>query len=102
MFGDTRFLVLQCTFAILLISSLTACSGGAGSSQPTAPTLTSISVTPATPSVVAGLTQQFKATGTYSDSSTADLTNAVLWTSGTTGVATVNRSGLATSKTQGS
>jgi 6-phosphogluconolactonase (cycloisomerase 2 family) len=102
MFGDTRFLVLQCTFAILLISSLTACSGGAGSSQPTAPTLTSISVTPATPSVAAGLTQQFKATGTYSDSSTADLTNAVLWTSGTTGVATVNSSGLATSKTQGS
>ncbi len=97
-----RFLVLQCAFAILLVSAFTGCSGGASGSQPPSPTLASINVTPATPSVAAGLTQQFKATGNYSDGSTVDLTNAVIWTSGTTGVATVNSSGLATSKTPGS
>jgi hypothetical protein len=32
-------------------------------------------VTPANPSIGVGATQQFKATGTYSDNSTADLTN---------------------------
>ena len=41
------------------------------------PVLTSIAVTPATPSVFAGGTQQFIATGTYSDASTQDLTNSV-------------------------
>jgi N-acetylneuraminic acid mutarotase/uncharacterized protein YjdB len=58
--------------------------------------LSSIAVTPALPSVAQGLTQQFKATGTFSDTSTADLTNSVVWTSGTPSIATVNAtSGLA-------
>ena len=38
----------------------------------TSATLTSIAVTPANPSVAAGKTQQFTATGTFSDSSTQD------------------------------
>ena len=41
------------------------------------------------------------ATGTYSDGSTAVLTSAVTWTSGTVGVATVNSSGLATGVSAG-
>jgi hypothetical protein len=58
--------------------------------------LVSIAVTPNSPSVPKGLTQQFKATGTFSDASTADLTNSVSWTSGTPTIATVNAtSGLA-------
>src|SRR5262249_56712675 len=40
----------------------------------TAAALQSIAVTPANPSVAKGLTQQFTATGTYSDSSTQNLT----------------------------
>ena len=40
----------------------------------TAATLQSIAVTPANPSIAKGLTQQFTATGTYSDSSTQNLT----------------------------
>ena len=43
---------------------------------PSAATLVSIAVTPANPSVAAGLTQQFVATGTYSDATTADLTGS--------------------------
>ena len=45
---------------------------------------------------MAGLTQQFTATGTYSDASTADLTGSVTWASATTRVATINAAGLAT------
>src|SRR5262249_21358075 len=61
-----------------------------------APTLTSIAVTPANPSVVQGGTQQFTATGTYSDASTQNLTSQVTWQSSNTGVATVNAGGVAT------
>jgi ribosomal protein L21E len=46
-------------------------------------TLSSIAVTPATTSVAVGGTQQFVATGTYSDSSTAIITTSANWTSGT-------------------
>jgi uncharacterized protein YjdB len=61
-----------------------------------APTLASIAVTPADPSILAGTTQQFVATGTYSDASTADLSGLVTWASDTTATATVDGSGLAT------
>jgi hypothetical protein len=65
--------------------------------------LLSIVVTPNAPSVPRGLTQQFKATGTFSDTSTADLTNSVTWTSSAPAIATVNAtSGLTTSLTVGS
>ena len=60
-----------------------------------APTLNSIAVTPANPTIQAGATQQFTATGTYSDSSTQNITNQVTWASATTTVATINASGLA-------
>ena len=60
------------------------------------PSLQSIAVTPANPSVAKGLTEQFTATGTYSDSSTRNLTNSVTWASGTTATATVTGGGLAT------
>ncbi len=58
--------------------------------------LVSIAVTPSNPSIAKGLTQQFTATGTFSDSSTQDLTNSVTWVSATTSVATINAAGLAT------
>ena len=53
---------------------------------PTPPaTLQSIAVTPASASITAGGTQAFSATGTYSDSSTQDLTAQVTWASGDPG-----------------
>ncbi len=58
--------------------------------------LQSIAVTPANPSVAKGLTQQFTATGTFSDSSTQNLTNTVTWASATPSVATISNTGLAT------
>lgn len=46
----------------------------------TAATLTLITVTPGTASITVGGTQQFVATGTYSDNSTRILTSAMTWT----------------------
>jgi hypothetical protein len=85
---------------------LIGCGGGGGSNsttntQPT-PTLNSITVTPASPSVTVGQTQQFKATGTYSDNSTKDVTGLATWNSSDTTIATIASSGLATSLKAGS
>jgi hypothetical protein len=62
----------------------------------TALPLLSIAVTPAPLNMVLGGTQQFKATGTYSDNSTQDLTASVTWNSSNPSVATIATSGLAT------
>ena len=62
----------------------------------TVATLVSIAVTPANPSIPKGTTQQFSATGTFSDTSTQNLTSSVTWTSLNTTVATINAAGLAT------
>src|SRR5262249_22917794 len=67
----------------------------------TAAALQSIAVTPANPSLAKGLTQQFTATGTFSDNSTQNLTNQVTWASATPGVATISTAGLATAVATG-
>ncbi len=67
----------------------------------TAATLTSLAITPLTPSVPAGLTQQFSATGTFSDNSTQDLTGQVTWSSSAGAVASIDAVGLATTLTPG-
>ena len=51
--------------------------------------LQSISVTPSSSSIPKGATKQFSALGTYTDTSTHDLTTSVTWDSGTTAVATI-------------
>jgi sugar lactone lactonase YvrE len=61
----------------------------------TAATLQSIAVTPANPSIAKGLTQQFTATGAYSDGSTQNLTSQVTWASATATTATISTGGLA-------
>jgi len=57
--------------------------------------LVSIAVTPANPSIAKSATQQFTATGTYSDGRTQNLTNSVSWTSSNTSVGTISNTGLA-------
>jgi uncharacterized protein YjdB len=63
------------------IAATVGTSKGSTTVTVTAPTLTSISVTPSTWSPNVGGTQAFAATGTYSDGSTADLTISVTWSS---------------------
>jgi uncharacterized protein YjdB len=64
--------------------------------------LVSIAITPANPSMAAGISQQFAASGTYSDGTTRDITTQVTWSSSNISVATVNSSGLVTTVATGS
>ncbi|NQU10659.1 Ig-like domain-containing protein, partial [bacterium] len=83
-------------------SEITATWTGATVNVAATVTLESIAVTPATASVAAGLTQQFVATGTYTDASTAILTATATWTSSAGSMATVSSSGLGTGVAVGS
>ena len=78
--------------------------GVSGSAQLTVSNavLVSVSVTPLNPIVGKGTTQQFNATGIFSDHSTQDLTSAATWTSSNNSVATVSNAGLANTLTKGS
>lgn len=67
-----------------------------------APVLASIAVTPSNPSIAAGNTQQFTATGTYSDGSQQNLTSSASWSSSNTAIATISSGGLATGVAAGS
>jgi hypothetical protein len=57
--------------------------------------LSSIAVAPSSISVPKGVTQQFTATGRYSDGSTADLTSSSVWSSSNSAVATIDATGRA-------
>jgi hypothetical protein len=84
---------------ILLAAALLlgACGGGGGSStEPAAPSLISIALSPLTVSLPAGGTQQLTVTGTYSGGSTSALTSGETFLSSNTEVATVSSSGLVT------
>lgn len=86
-------------------TTITATSNGISGSTTltvTAPaaTLVSIALTPAKPTVTAGATQQFTATGSWSDGSQSALTSAT-WSSTTPSVATVDGNGLATAVSVG-
>jgi hypothetical protein len=83
------------TFAVVISNTAGTVTSAAATLTVTPATLVSIAVTPANPSIAKGGTQQFTATGTFSDSTTQVLSNAV-WASATPGVATSNATGLAT------
>jgi len=76
----------------LLVSG--ACGGGS-SSAPSTPVLTAITVTPATPSINAGSTQQFTATASYSTGPNQDVTGSAAWSSSNATIATVESTGQA-------
>jgi len=71
----------------------------------TAATLVSITITPALPAIPLGTTEQFVATGTFTDGSTQNITGSVQWASSDTSIATISNApgflGLATSVANG-
>lgn len=73
---------------------LTGCGGGGGSAPPV--TLRSIAISPDPIFIGINTTLNLKATGTYSNASTADLTSSVTWKSDNLSVATVASTGLVT------
>jgi Bacterial Ig-like domain (group 2) len=66
------------------------------------PTLTTITITPTTPSIEQGTTQQMTATGTYDDGSTKTINSNISWSSSDTTIATVSTSGVVTGVSTGS
>lgn len=83
--------------------TITATSGAiTGSTTLTvvAAVLTTLRIAPATPSLRVGTTRQLIATGSYSDSSSGDLTTSVTWTS--TAGTSVSNTGLVTAVAIGS
>lgn len=68
---------------------------GTASLTVTDATLMLITVTPSDPSIARSATEQFTATGTFSDNSTGGINYAVTWNSSDPGVATINAQGLA-------
>src|SRR3569833_2280664 len=72
---------IRAVFICIVTLTLAACGGGGGTPPVS---LLSKAVTPASPRVAKGLTQQFTATGTYTDKSTSDLTSKVGWFSSST------------------
>jgi len=89
-------LLLSMTFCLVIAGC------GSGSSSNTPATLSSLAITPASPTILLGGTQQLTATGTYSNGSSADLTASVTWSSADSSIVTVSSSGLATSVAPGS
>ena len=70
-------------------------------SQGTSPALTSITVTPVDPTLSSGTTQQFTATGNYSNGSSLNITGQVVWSSSNPSVANMNGRGLAAAANPG-
>src|SRR5438309_189017 len=92
------------TAAAMGSATITAVSGsisGSATLSVAQPVLLSIAITPSNPSFALGTTKQLKATGTYSDGSTLDLTTSAKWDSAQTGIATVDSQGLVNSVSQG-
>ena len=79
-----------------IIASLSGITSPAVTLTVVTPTLSSITVTPASPANLSvGSTQQFNATANYSDNSVNDITPQVTWTSSDNTVASISSSGLA-------
>lgn len=97
--------------AVVLVFVFAACKGpdtdaaltgsnGDLAQTTSAPILQRINISN-TASPVAGMTDALKATGVYSDGSTADLTTSVTWASSNTSIFTVSASGVVTGLVQG-
>ncbi len=101
----------SCKLALILTLStllaLVSCGGGGGSTpvqtsnpQPQA-TLASIRVSPSSATLAKGRSQQFTATGQYTDNTSKDLTSIVVWTGSPAGLVSISSGGLARSLGEG-
>ncbi len=93
------------TGTTLITANLSGITSAPATLTVTPVVLMRVTVTPANPGIALGGSQQFTATGTYSDNSNKDLTATVTWVSGTPAVASISNAagsvGLATSLTVG-
>jgi uncharacterized protein YjdB len=81
---------------ISLVCAVLISAIGCGQFFPGGNTITSLQVAPSSATVQPGTTQQYTATATYGNNTTADVTSQVTWSTSPTSVATINSSGLLT------
>src|SRR5438046_10237843 len=103
-FGRLAVKTASLLLIVCTISLLSSCGGGGSSSTtsgsgpnvapPPTASLTLLQVTPGNASVAARSTQQYSATGKYSDGSSKDLTSSVLWRLSDTRLASVHNWGV--------
>ena len=86
---------------ISFVLALLATAAGCGQFFPGGNTITSLAVAPASATVQPGVTQQYTATATYGNNTTADVTSQVTWSTTPTNVATISSGGLLTAAALG-
>lgn len=100
-----RLSLILSTMAVAIVVGVVACPGRHGSNDST-PTLVSLAVSPANPTIALGTTQQFDATGTWSDGTSTDMTTLAVWSSSDAAACAVSMAsgsqGLATGLGMGS
>jgi uncharacterized protein YjdB len=99
--GNTQGVVLSGPVASITPVTITAALNGVSGSTtlnvtPATLSANGIAISPATPSISLGQTQQMRATGSFSDGSMQDLTLFVNWSSDNATVAVVDTSGFVT------
>jgi uncharacterized protein YjdB len=83
------------------VSATSGSVSGSASVSVSSATLVSIAVSPASSSMAIGASKAFTATGTFSDSSTQDVTGSAIWSSSNPAAATVNGQGEVSSLATG-
>jgi len=91
------FVGSRCLIALILLSPVLVGCGGSVTKSNSSPQLTTLAISPQNSTIALGQTAQFKAVGEFSDGSSADETQAAVWTSSNGGVASIASTGLATS-----
>lgn len=105
---SSKLFALFGTLALVVIVAIAGCGGGGGDGDNGSRSLVSITITPANGTLQSGSTLNFTATGTYSDNSSANLTQSANWSSTVPSVATAGNaagakgvvSGVAAGSTQ--
>ncbi len=94
---DTMPPTLRSRIGVVAMCSLlfSGCGGyGSGGTYTSTPVLTGVSITPSSEMMTTGTTATLMAVGTYSNSTTADITGLVAWTSTASAVANISASGV--------
>jgi hypothetical protein len=95
---DSKAATASATLSVTIAAPATPTPAPGPTPPPPVPqpgnSLLSITVTPSSPSLIVGTSQQFVATGTFSDGTTRNLTDSVIWDSSSPAVAVITSGGL--------
>jgi trimeric autotransporter adhesin len=99
--SPTKGLVHGISAGKVTISATSGSISGTATLTITSATATSLAIAPTNASLPLDVSQQFKATATFSDGTSQDVTDVVSWSSQNSSIATITVSGLVTAKKLG-